>query len=110
MNEQKFMHGDMVKIRRFDEIDADDIGSHRFDAANCFGIEKSYIDNLAGRVFTIGRISLAERSSYNSYDYTLEDEDGDEISYWWAQGMLDFEFAEELPDPDEEGLFAFLSV
>ena len=113
MNEQKFMPGDLVKIRRFDEIDTADIGNHRFDAEICFGIERSYIDSLAGRglVYTIGRIFLAESSSYNSYDYTLEDEDGNEISYWWAQGMIDFASPqEELPEPDEEGLFAFLSV
>lgn len=113
MNEQKFMPGDMVKIRRFDEIDTADIGNHRFDAANCFGIESSYINSLADRggVYTIGRISLPERSSFGSYDYTLEDEDGNEIAFWWAQGMIDFASPqEELPEPDEEGLFSFLSV
>lgn len=108
MNERKFMPGDMVKIRRFDEIDADDIGSHRFDASNCFGIDRSHIDSLAGQVFTIE--SVSRTISYGSYDYKLLDKKGNRISYWWAQGMLDFEFAEELPDPDEEGLFAFLSV
>lgn len=109
MNEQKFMHGDMVKIRRFDEIDTADIGNHGFDAAVCFGIERPYIENHAGQVFKIGKVFLAEQSSYNSYDYTLEDEDGNEISYWWAQGMIDFASPqEELPEPDEEGLFAFL--
>ena len=111
MNEQKFMPGDLVKIRRFDEIDTKDIGRHRFDAGMCFGIEKRHINTLAGQVFTIGRFLLAMQSDANSYDYTLVDENGDEIRYWWAQGMLDFAFRdEELPEPDEEGLFAFLSV
>ncbi len=111
MNEQKFMPGDMVKIRRFDEIDTEDIGGHRFDAGMCFGIEKRYINTLAGRVFTIGRFLLNVQSDASSYDYTLVDEDGDEIRYWWAQGMIDFASPqEELPEPDEEGLFAFLSV
>ena len=111
MNEQKFMPGDMVEIRRFDEIDTADIGSHNFDAANCFGIRKQYIDDMAGKVFVIGRVFLAGQSSYNSYDYTLVDEIGNEIRYWWAQGMIDFASPqEELPEPDEAGLFAFLSV
>lgn len=105
MNEQKFQKEDLVRVRRFDEIDEQDIGRLRKSATECYSINKDFINDKADTIFKIARCE----QDIGTYVYKLRDESGSFLPYWWAQGMLDFAFTEELAEPDEEGLFAFLS-
>lgn len=105
--EQRFHEGDIVMIRRFDEIDRSEIGSTGLSATNCFSIGKGYINDMAkrGPAFAISSV----RKDYRTYIYTLCDADsGERTAYWWAQGMLAGAEEEEIEPPDSEGLIGFL--
>lgn len=104
MNEQKFQIGEEVRIRPFDKIDKHDIGQLRKTPNECFDIDKDYINARTDRIFSIDKCE----KSFGTYVYLLRDESGRLVSYWWAQGMLDFASAEEISEPDKEGLFTFL--
>ena len=104
MAEQKFQIGEEVRIRPFAKIDEHDIGRLRKTSNECFDISKDYINARTDRIFSIEKCG----TSFETYVYLLRDESGRLVSYWWAQGMLDFASDEEISEPDKEGLFTFL--
>ena len=107
MTEQKFQKGDLVRVRRFDEIDRKDLGHNGVTSDACFGIDKDYINRRTDRKYKIAKHTV----DYDANIYKLYNEEGMMVPYTWLQGMLDFAFPEEeLPEPDEEGLFSLLSV
>ena len=95
---QKFFPGDFVRIRSFDEIDENDLGTsiHK-DRTSCFAIGKAYINAKSERFegFMIERCS----EKAGTYVYTLRRPgNAVEETYWWAQGMLYPLYEEEWPD------------
>ena len=109
MNKQKFQVGDRVRVRRFDEIDADDIGNICYGELTCYAISRDVVDQKAelGGSFTITRVSTYD----DAWVYRIWcDRNDRDCLLWWAQGMLDFAntFNDALPEPDHTGLFSFL--
>ena len=106
MNAQKFFIGDKVRIRPFDEIDTSDIGECGISDEGCFAIGRFHINEESAE----GPYVITEfREDYETYIYRMRREDGiNNITFWWAQGMLYPDEQEELPDADECGLFGYL--
>ena len=112
MTEQKFHVGDEVRVRPFSEIDTSDLGTISIKRKSCYSIDREHIDSMSGMgTFFIRNVN----TSFDTFIYTMEkmlsNGNTKTVGYYWAQGMLDFAYPkEELPVPDEDGLFAFLSV
>ena len=112
MSEQKFHVGDEVRVRPFSEIDTSDLGTISIKRKSCYSIDSEHIDSMSERgTFFIRAVN----TSFETFIYTMEEilPNGNTkmVRFYWAQGMLDFAYPqEELPEPDEDGLFAFLST
>lgn len=112
MNEQRFFVGERVRVRRYGEIDALDIGTANYDDFYCYGIPKRRVDLMSGEpdgyIIRSGRWN----EDRGMFIYELSNpHTGITEAYYWAQGMLcpyDEECA-ELPEPDPEDLSLFFA-
>lgn len=106
MIKQKFFVGDQVHIRPFDMIDTDDLGAITYSDTGCFSISREHIDSQSMAYDCLFVASVeAERGAYV---YTMKDEYGRHVPFWWAQGMLEPYREIEMPDENAESLFGFL--
>lgn len=106
MPEQKFHKGDVVRIRPFEEIDTGDIGNITHAPDSCYSIRRETIDKMS----KLGPfVVVSGCAAYGTYVYEIKYHDsGSSADYYWAQGMLEFEAAEELPEPPAGLLFELL--
>lgn len=113
--DQKFNVGDIVRVRSFDEIDTDDIGSFsyhkppKYPIGSCLGIQEDIInDRSAEGDFIIH--SHHYNPNRGAHVYELRKPGGGVIPCYWAQGMLDFPVDESVKfdPPDPESLIGFL--
>jgi len=114
MNEQKYCVGEFVRIRPFYEIDVNDIGNgtYGYDTfrRECLNLPEQTINDYSCDYAVLIVRDCKYSGTIEGYIYHLQTPEGDPIPYAWSQGMLAPFDEDELMDPDEEGLFAFLSV
>ena len=104
---QKFILGEVVMVRPFDEIDRSELGDILMNDRWCFSIRRDFIDAHADRGF--GYFISTIKQDRGTYVYLLS-EVGTNIpdGFWWAQGMLYGREEEEFEPPDTDGLLGFL--
>lgn len=113
--DQKFNVGDIVRVRSFDEIDTDDIGTFsyrkppKYPLGSCFGIGEDTINkrSIEGDFIIYNHVY---NPNAEAHTYELRKPDGSLVAYYWAQGMLDFPADESVKfdPPDPESLIGFL--
>lgn len=104
---QRFKIGDVVGVRRFDEIDKVENGDIPKTEHDCFSLNDLYINGQSalGLSFLIDHVE----QNYSTYLYHLTTITGQPRSYWWTQGMLyGYDIEEEVESPDSDNLFGFL--
>lgn len=104
---QRFKIGDVVGIRRFDEIDEVENGDIPKTEHGCYSLNDFYINEQSalGLTFVINEV----KQKHSTYIYYLRTITGQPSPYWWTQGMLyGYDIEEEVESPDSDNLFGFL--